>query len=70
MISFLGVAHHHHIEVQPRYTRISAVPQLDLDSLFMEFKEILKKDKEFLEIKERIWPEGFTNESDKENFEE
>lgn len=43
---------------------------LDLDSLFLEFKEILKKDKEFLEIKERIWPEGFTNPFDKENFEE
>ncbi|MGH0641025.1 MULTISPECIES: hypothetical protein [Bacillus cereus group] len=43
---------------------------LDLDSLFVEFKEILKKDKEFLEIKERIWPEGFTNPLDKENFEE
>ncbi|EEL19792.1 hypothetical protein COM33_25265 [Bacillus toyonensis] len=44
--------------------------ELDLDSLFVEFKEILKRDKEFLEIKERIWPEGFTNESDKKNFEE
>ncbi|MHB0802877.1 hypothetical protein PVK73_25905 [Bacillus thuringiensis] len=44
--------------------------ELDLDSLFVEFKEILKKDKEFLEIKEGNWPQGFTNESDKENFEE
>lgn len=44
--------------------------KLDLDSLFVEFKEILKKDKEFLEIKERHWPDGFTNESDKESFEE
>jgi len=44
--------------------------ELDLDSLFVEFKEILKKDKEFLEIKERNWPDGFTNESDKESFEE
>ncbi|WP_426981324.1 hypothetical protein [Bacillus pseudomycoides] len=44
--------------------------ELDLDSLFVEFKEILKKDKEFLEIKERIWPEGFTDESDKKYFEE
>ncbi|PEE32420.1 hypothetical protein CN271_32455 [Bacillus cereus] len=44
--------------------------ELDLDSLFVEFKEILKKDKEFLEMKERIWPEGFTDESDIENFEE
>ncbi|MBZ8124975.1 hypothetical protein [Bacillus thuringiensis] len=44
--------------------------KLDLDSLFVEFKEILKRDKEFLEIKERNWPDGFTNESDKKNFEE
>ncbi|HDR4885498.1 TPA: hypothetical protein QCR18_004785 [Bacillus cereus] len=44
--------------------------ELDLDSLFVEFKEILTKDKEFLEVKERNWPQGFTNKSDKENFEE
>ncbi|PHD06383.1 hypothetical protein COF54_15230 [Bacillus toyonensis] len=44
--------------------------ELDLESLFVDFKEILKKDKEFLEIKERNWPDGFTNESDKKNFEE
>lgn len=44
--------------------------KLDLDSLFVEFKEIIKKDKEFLEIKERIWPEGFKDKSDIKNFEE
>ena len=44
--------------------------KLDLDPLFEEFIEILKKDEEFAEIKKRIWPEGLTDKWDKKIFEE
>ncbi|MBT2668636.1 hypothetical protein J7J00_24715 [Bacillus sp. ISL-4] len=44
--------------------------KLDLDPLFEEFIESLKKDEEFAEFKKRTWPNGFTNKSDKEIFED
>ncbi|MFF2447939.1 hypothetical protein ACFVSW_12645 [Neobacillus sp. NPDC058068] len=42
----------------------------DLEPLFEEYIEILKKDEEFAAIKKTKWPEGFTNKCDKKIFEE
>lgn len=38
--------------------------ELDRDTLFEEIVEKLKKDKEFAEIKKRVWSEGFKDKSD------
>jgi len=44
--------------------------KFDLEPLFEECIEILKKDEEFVAHKKRKWPEGFTHKEDKRIFEE
>lgn len=44
--------------------------EFNLESLFEECIEFLKKDEEFEAYKKLKWPEGFTNEEDQRIFEE